>query len=66
MEVFPLKLGDISNEWFKILGLRFESWSEIKKDFLKKFYCVEKTNIYRFFIEIFLKVLILFIKHGKD
>ena len=47
IKVFPQNLKDRAKDWFKNLGLKFESWDEIEDCFLKKFYSSKKTNILR-------------------
>ena len=47
MKVFPQTLKDRAKNWFKNLGLKFESWDEIEYCFLKKFYSSRKTKIFR-------------------
>ena len=47
MKVFPQTLKDRAKDWFRNLGLKFESWDEIEDCFLKKFYSSGKTKIFR-------------------
>ena len=47
MKVFPQTLKDRAKDWFRNLGLKFESWDEIEDFFLKKFYSSGKTKIFR-------------------
>ena len=45
MKVFRQTLKDTTKDWFRNLGLKFESWDEIEDCFLNKFYSSGKTDL---------------------
>ena len=45
MNVFSQTLKDRTKDWFRNLGLKFESLDEIKDSFLNKFYSSERIDL---------------------
>ena len=45
MKVFSQTLKDRTKDWFRNLGLKFESLDEIKDSFFNKFYSSERIDL---------------------
>ena len=43
MKLFPATIRDRAKDWFLKLGKEFTSWTEMEKEFLRKYYSVGKT-----------------------
>ena len=44
MKLFPATLRDRAKDWFLNLGKEFTTWTEMKEEFLRKYYYVGKTT----------------------
>ena len=47
IKLFPTTLRDRAKNWFLKLGKEFTSWTEVKEEFLRKYYSIGKTNSVR-------------------
>ena len=47
MKIFPATLRDRAKDWFLQLGKEFTSWTEMEKEFLRKYYFIGKPTSVR-------------------
>ncbi|CAN6465339.1 unnamed protein product [Victoria cruziana] len=54
LRLFPFSLRDRARDWLKSLVVNIETWEDLQREFLKKYFPIGKTNHYRRAISLFM------------